>query len=74
MSQGGSLTINPHTGLPEAFSIGGFFKSLLPTIAGFAAAGMSGGAMSPMLAGILAGSATGAAPNNASNLLSWQNN
>jgi hypothetical protein len=61
MAQGGSLTINPHTGLPEAFSIGGFFKSLLPTIAGFAAAGMSGGAMSPMLAGILAGSATGAA-------------
>jgi hypothetical protein len=61
MSQGGSLTINPHTGLPEAFSLGGFFKSLLPTIAGFAASGMSGGAMSPMLAGILAGSATGAA-------------
>jgi len=63
MSQGGSLTINPDTGLPEAFSLGGFFKSLLPTIAGFAASGMSGGAMSPMLAGILAGSATGAATN-----------
>jgi hypothetical protein len=61
MAQGGSLTINPDTGLPEAFSLGNFFKSLLPTIAGFAASGMSGGAMSPMLAGILAGSATGAA-------------
>ena len=61
MSQGGSLSINPHTGLPEAFKLGNFFKSLLPTIAGFAASGMSGGAMSPMLAGILAGSATGAA-------------
>ena len=62
-SQGTSLTINPNTGLPEAFSLGGFFKSLLPTIAGFAAAGMSGGAMSPMLAGILAGAGTGALTN-----------
>jgi len=58
--QGTKLTINPDTGLPEAFSLGGFFKSLLPTLAGFVASGMSGGAMSPMLAGILAGSATGA--------------
>ena len=31
MAQGGSLTINPDTGLPEAFKLGGFFKSLLPT-------------------------------------------
>lgn len=62
-AQGTSLTINPETGLPEAFSLGGFFKSLLPTIAGFAAAGMSGGAMSPMLAGILAGAGTGALTN-----------
>jgi hypothetical protein len=29
---GGDLTVNPHTGLPEA----GFLSSLLPTIAGFA--------------------------------------
>jgi hypothetical protein len=28
---GGSLTLNPHTGLPEA----GFLKSILPAIAGF---------------------------------------
>lgn len=62
-SQGTSLTINPETGLPEAFSLGGFFKSLLPTIAGFGAAAMSGGTMSPMVAGILAGSATGALTN-----------
>ena len=59
--QGTKLTVNPETGLPEAFSLGGFFSSLLPTIAGFAASGLSGGTMSPMLAGILAGSATGAA-------------
>jgi hypothetical protein len=32
MKNGGSLTINPDTGLPEA----GFLKSLLPAIAGFA--------------------------------------
>lgn len=62
-ANGTSLTTNPDTGMPEAFNLGGFFKSLLPTIAGFAAAGMSGGAMSPMLAGILAGSATGAISN-----------
>jgi hypothetical protein len=62
-TQGTSLTVNPQTGLPEAFNLGGFFKSLLPTVAGFAAAGMSGGTLSPMVAGILAGSATGALTN-----------
>jgi hypothetical protein len=57
MSQGGSLTINPHTGLPEAFSLGGFFKSLLPVFVGAA----TGGAGMPLWAGIAAGAATGAA-------------
>ena len=32
MAHGGTLTINPHTGLPEA----GFLDSLLPALAGFA--------------------------------------
>jgi hypothetical protein len=36
--QGTSLTINPHTGLPEAFSL----KSLIPMAAGFALAGPAG--------------------------------
>jgi hypothetical protein len=36
MAQGGSLTINPNTGMPEAFNLGGFFSSFLPTIAGMA--------------------------------------
>ena len=36
-AQGTSLSINPHTGMPEAFSLGGFFKSLLPTIVGIGA-------------------------------------
>lgn len=59
MSQGGSLTINPHTGLPEAFSLGGFFKSLLPMFVGAA----TGGAGMPLWAGIAAGAATGAVTN-----------
>ena len=62
-ANGTSLTINPDTGMPEAFSLGGVFRSLLPTVAGFLGAGLSGGTMSPMLAGILAGSATGALTN-----------
>ena len=65
MAQGGSLTINPNTGLPEAFSLGGFFKSLLPTIVGGAASLIPGMqfASYPMLTGILAGAATGALTN-----------
>jgi hypothetical protein len=65
MSQGGSLTINPHTGLPEAFNLGGFFKSLLPTIVGGAFSMIPGMqfASYPMLTGILAGAATGALTN-----------
>ena len=35
MSQGGSLTINPDTGLPEAFKLGNLFKTALPIAAGF---------------------------------------
>jgi hypothetical protein len=35
-SHGGSLTINPHTGLPEA----GFLSSILPVVAGLAGAAM----------------------------------
>jgi len=56
MAQGGSLTINPQTGLPEAFKLSGFFKSLLPMFAGMA----TGGAGMGLYAGIAAGAATGA--------------
>jgi len=58
MAQGGSLTINPHTGLPEAFSLGNFFKSLLPVFAGAAMPASAG-----LFAGIAAGAATGALTN-----------
>jgi hypothetical protein len=66
MAQGGSLTINPDTGLPEAFKLGGFFKSLLPTIAGGLVSmvpGLQPFGLSAMQAGILAGAATGALTN-----------
>jgi hypothetical protein len=58
--QGTKLTINPHTGLPEAFSLGGFFSSLLPMFVGAAVPG-SWGAMAPLLAGAATGGALAAA-------------
>jgi hypothetical protein len=60
-SQGTSLTIHPETGLPEAFSLGGFFKSLLPTIAGAGLSVASGGALSPLAIGLITGGVTAAA-------------
>jgi hypothetical protein len=54
--QGTKLTINPDTGLPEAFSLGGFFSSLLPMFAGMAFAPATGGfSMAPLLAGAATG-------------------
>lgn len=45
---GGSLTINPHTGLSEA----GFLSKLLPMAAGAAAMYFSGGTAAPLIAGM----------------------
>jgi hypothetical protein len=45
MAHGGHLTINPHTGLPEA----GFLNKLLPAIIGGGLALMSGGASIPLM-------------------------
>jgi hypothetical protein len=50
MANGGSLTINPDTGMPEAFILG----SVLPMIGGAALSKI----MSPMAAGLLIGGAT----------------
>ena len=58
IQNGTSLTINPDTGMPEAFSLGGVMKSLLPTIGGAALTGLTGGAISPLTAGLLLGGAT----------------
>jgi hypothetical protein len=52
--QGTSLTVNPDTGLPEAFSLGGLFGSILPMFAGAMFPG-AGFAMQPLLAGALTG-------------------
>jgi hypothetical protein len=54
MQHGGSLSINPQTGLPEA----GFLKNLLPTIAGAALMIGSGGAINPLTAGMIVGGGT----------------
>jgi hypothetical protein len=56
-AHGGSLTVNPDTGLPEA----GFLSSILPMIAGAGLSMVSGGALSPMMAGLITGGVTGAA-------------
>lgn len=51
MAQGGSLSINPRTGLPEA----GFLDRLLPTIIGAGLTFFSGGAINPMMAAAIVG-------------------
>ena len=57
MAHGGSLTINPDTGLPEA----GFLKKILPMVIGAALTPLTGGIINPMTAGLLVGGAYGAA-------------
>ena len=59
-AHGGSLTVNPDTGLPEA----GFLSSILPMIAGVGLTAVSGGALSPLMAGLLTGGVTGVATGN----------
>jgi hypothetical protein len=57
MQHGGSLTINPKTGLPEA----GFLEDLLPTLAGAALVIGSGGAIDPFTASMIVGGGTAVA-------------
>jgi hypothetical protein len=57
MAHGGSLTVNPETGLPEA----GFLEDILPTILGFALTPLTGGLINPLTAGALVGAGTGLA-------------
>ena len=51
MSRGGSLTVNPDTGLVEA----GFLKNILPMVAGAALTGLSGGLINPLTASFMVG-------------------
>ena len=61
MAQGGSLTINPETGLPEAFKLKNVFKAALPIAAGFMFPGFGTSFMGGILGkGIAAGALTGA--------------
>lgn len=57
MAHGGSLTINPETGLPEA----GFLSSILPMVAGLGLTALSGGALSPLMAAGIVGGGTAVA-------------
>lgn len=54
MAHGGTLTINPETGLPEA----GFLDSILPTLLGGAATFLSGGTITPFMAALGVGGLT----------------
>jgi hypothetical protein len=56
-AQGTSLTVNPHTGMPEAFSLVGFFKSFLPSLLGIGA-GILFPEFSPWLIGAAVGGGT----------------
>jgi len=57
MAHGGSLTINPTTGLPEA----GFLSNLLPTLIGAGLSIASGGALTPLMAAGITGAGYGIA-------------
>ena len=48
MASGGSLSINPNTGLPEA----GFLDKMLPMILGIGATALTGGAAAPWMIGL----------------------
>ncbi len=56
MAHGGSLTVNPETGLAEA----GFLGKLLPMILGAIATPLTGGLINPMTASLLIGGGTAA--------------
>lgn len=57
MAHGGSLTINPQTGLPEA----GFLSSLLPMLIGGGLSIVSGGTLTPLMASLMTGGGYAAA-------------
>jgi len=56
-ANGTKLTINPETGLPEAFSLGKVFQAALPIAAGFALGPAGFGLMSAGMAGLAVGGA-----------------
>lgn len=63
MANGGSLTTNPDTGLPEA----GFLSSILPMVIGAGLSVASGGALTPMMAAMMTGGGYGLATGSLKN-------
>lgn len=63
-AHGTSMTINPHTGMPEAFSLGGVLGAIAPIAAGFALGpggfGMFTGPNAALMSGLTVGAATAA--------------
>jgi hypothetical protein len=57
LAHGGSLTINPETGLPEAF----FLERILPLVIGAGLTVASGGALTPLMAAGITGAGYGLA-------------
>ena len=57
LAHGGSLTINPNTGLPEA----GFLEQILPMVVGAGLTIASGGALTPLMAAGITGAGYGLA-------------
>lgn len=71
-SHGTSLTINPDTGMPEAFSLGGIFRAALPIAAGFALGpGGFGLFDSALTAGLAVGAGAYALTGSPTQALSW---
>ena len=58
-THGTSLTINPDTGMPEAFKLGGIFRALIPIAAGFMFPGFGAGFGGFLGEGIAAGALAG---------------
>ncbi len=62
VANGGSLTINPQTGLVEAGWLGNILRSpIAQTLAGAALTVLSGGAINPMMSAAIVGGVTGVA-------------
>ena len=61
LAHGGSLTINPSTGLPEAYNFGSILNTVAPIAIGAGLTAVSGGALSPLAAAMITGAGYGLA-------------
>ena len=56
---GTHMTVNPHTGLPEAFNLRGLFNKILPVVAGVAGTMIGGPAVGALASGATTAATTG---------------